>query len=144
MEARKVALIVGIVIVVMVVLYAVLYYHPAVPVGWADTDGDGLTDSQEKALGTNPDNPDTDNDGLDDGDEYEVYGTSPVDYDTWDSDDHYDINGASPEYYALEIEYDVLSGPLTVEGDGLQDGEEPAADRIDAYIKASLNIVASS
>ena len=125
MEARKVALIVGIVIVVTVVLYAVLYYHPAVPVSWADTDGDGLTDSQEKALGTNPDNPDTDNDGLDDGDEYEVY-------------------GASPEYYALEIEYDVLSGPLTVEGDGLQDGEEPAADRIDAYIKASLNIVASS
>ncbi len=34
-----------------------------------DTDGDGLTDGEEAALGTNPNNPDTDGDGLTDGEE---------------------------------------------------------------------------
>ena len=34
-----------------------------------DTDGDGLTDSEETALGTDPNNPDTDGDGLTDGEE---------------------------------------------------------------------------
>jgi len=37
---------------------------------WAtDSDGDGLTDTQELALGTNPNNPDTDGDGRCDGPE---------------------------------------------------------------------------
>lgn len=35
----------------------------------ADSDGDGLTDSEELLLGTNPFNPDTDGDGLSDGQE---------------------------------------------------------------------------
>ena len=34
-----------------------------------DTDGDGLTDSEETILGTDPNNPDTDGDGLTDGEE---------------------------------------------------------------------------
>jgi outer membrane protein assembly factor BamB len=38
-----------------------------------DSDGDGLIDSEEVALGTDPDDPDTDADGLSDGDE--VHGT---------------------------------------------------------------------
>jgi|GEM_PF-1564631 len=37
-----------------------------------DTDGDGLTDAQESALGTDPNNPDTDGDGAIDGDEVEL------------------------------------------------------------------------
>jgi hypothetical protein len=37
----------------------------------ADTDGDGLTDSEEYALGTDPENPDTDGDGTPDGEEDE-------------------------------------------------------------------------
>ena len=37
----------------------------------SDTDGDGLTYSEEVAAGTNPNNPDTDGDGLDDGWEFE-------------------------------------------------------------------------
>jgi len=35
-------------------------------VEWADSDGDGLTDSEEEALGTRPDLADTDGDGLSD------------------------------------------------------------------------------
>lgn len=37
------------------------------PLPGADADGDGLTDDQEAALGTDPANPDTDGDGLADG-----------------------------------------------------------------------------
>jgi hypothetical protein len=35
----------------------------------ADPDGDGLTNAQELALGTDPNNPDTDDDGFDDGED---------------------------------------------------------------------------
>ena len=35
----------------------------------ADTDGDGLTDDEEKGIGTDPENPDSDGDGVNDGDE---------------------------------------------------------------------------
>ena len=47
-----------------------------------DTDGDGLTDSQENsvAIGTVPFNPDTDGDGHSDGDEFSA-GTDPLDPD---------------------------------------------------------------
>ncbi len=41
-----------------------------------DTDGDGLLDGEEVALGTNPNNPDTDNDGFSDGNEV-AYGSDP-------------------------------------------------------------------
>ncbi|HEU0164695.1 MAG TPA: hypothetical protein VFQ54_06580, partial [Thermomicrobiales bacterium] len=39
----------------------------------ADDDKDGLTNAQEAALGTDPENPDTDADGISDGDEVNVY-----------------------------------------------------------------------
>jgi hypothetical protein len=42
-----------------------------------DSDGDGLDDAQELALGTDPDNPDSDGDGYGDGDEYHG-GTNPL------------------------------------------------------------------
>ncbi|MEI6515250.1 MAG: hypothetical protein WCO77_04670, partial [bacterium] len=44
----------------------------------ADTDGDGLSDLREVALGTDPLNPDTDNDGLLDGEEVDLFETSPI------------------------------------------------------------------
>lgn len=56
---------------------------PASPaaVSTKDTDGDGLTDVREAALGTNPNLRDTDGDGVDDGDEVDVYHTNPLVYD---------------------------------------------------------------
>lgn len=47
-----------------------------------DTDGDGLTDSEEAALGTDPNNIDSDNDGLTDYEEVKIYGTDPLNADT--------------------------------------------------------------
>lgn len=44
-----------------------------------DSDGDGLSDSDEEAYGTNPGVFDTDGDGLGDGEEVFVYGTNPTD-----------------------------------------------------------------
>ncbi len=54
-----------------------------------DTDGDGLTDADEAALGTNPQSADTDNDGLSDRDEVKIYGTDPKNPDT-DGDGYLD------------------------------------------------------
>lgn len=48
---------------------------PAPP---TDTDGDGLSDDEERRIGTDPLNPDTDGDGYRDGDEVAA-GTSPLD-----------------------------------------------------------------
>jgi hypothetical protein len=47
-----------------------------------DSDNDGLSDTQEAILGTNPQNADTDGDGLRDGDEYFKYFTDPLKVDT--------------------------------------------------------------
>lgn len=46
--------------------------------GPLDTDGDGLSDSDEAGLGTNPNNPDTDGDGIPDGEEV-ANGSDPLD-----------------------------------------------------------------
>ena len=46
-----------------------------------DSDGDGLSDSQESALGTNPNNVDTDGDGVNDGQEVAL-GTNPLSLDS--------------------------------------------------------------
>jgi hypothetical protein len=47
-----------------------------------DTDGDGLTDDEEKTLGTDPNKKDTDGDGLYDREEVKVYKTDPLKKDT--------------------------------------------------------------
>jgi len=47
-----------------------------------DSDGDGLSDSQELSYGTKPFNNDTDRDGLKDGEEIFKYGTNPKNPDT--------------------------------------------------------------
>ena len=46
--------------------------------GSADTDGDGLLDTDEVIQGTNINRPDTDGDGLSDGDEVNVAGSDPL------------------------------------------------------------------
>jgi hypothetical protein len=57
--------------------------------GTADSDGDGLTDAEEKTYGTDPKKVDTDNDGLFDREEIKVYHTNPLNPDT-DGDGHTD------------------------------------------------------
>ncbi len=52
------------------------------PVVDVDTDGDGLIDTEERRLGTNPAVADSDTDGLFDGEEVNTYGTDPLDPDT--------------------------------------------------------------
>lgn len=44
----------------------------------SDADGDGLTDAEEEAIGTDPNNPDTDGDGFLDGEEVDC-GSDPLD-----------------------------------------------------------------
>lgn len=80
-----------------------------------DSDGDGLNDYDELYVHmTNPLNPDTDDDGISDGDEVHTYGTDPNNADT-DGDLFYDggevIRGTDP------------LNPDT-DGDGLLDGQE--------------------
>lgn len=53
--------------------------------GDLDSDGDGLLDTQENEIGTDPYDPDTDKDGLSDGEEVNLYQTDPLNPDSdWD------------------------------------------------------------
>jgi hypothetical protein len=90
-----------------------------------DSDGDGLTDELETALGTDPLLPDSDADGVSDSDETDFYGTDPLDPDT-DGD-------------GLDDAAELLTGgtnPLLddTDGDDVSDSEEIAAgsDPLDA------------
>lgn len=84
----------------------------------ADSDGDGLTDEQETALGTSPNNPDSDGDGLSDGDEVNTYQTDPLNA---DSDGDGLSDGAEVNQHG--------TSPLLVDTDGdtFGDAEEVAA-----------------
>lgn len=80
--------------------------NPCIPnpnAGPCDQDGDGLTNSQETVVGTNPTNPDTDGDGITDG--AEVAGGSDP------------LNPCDPN--------DTLPGcQIDTDGDGLTDAQE--------------------
>jgi len=82
-----------------------------------DDDDDGVIDTDENALGTDPLNRDSDGDGLGDGEEIYDFGTDPLDQDSdddglWDGDEVHN-------YY---------SDPLDVDSDldGISDGVEVA------------------
>jgi outer membrane protein OmpA-like peptidoglycan-associated protein len=83
--------------------------------GDADADNDGLTNKQEKLLGTNPKVADTDGDGLSDGDEVNKYKTNPL---KADSDGDGLTDGQEVTTYH--------TNPMIADtdGDGLKDGEE--------------------
>lgn len=85
--------------------------------GNMDVDGDGLTNSEEEKLGTDPRNPDTDGDGISDGDEVHKYHTNPLKKDT-------DGDGLSDPDEITIYHTDPLN-PDT-DSDGLKDGEEIA------------------
>ncbi len=80
-----------------------------------DDDSDGLSNLQEAALGTQPNNPDTDADGLNDGAEVNQYGTNPKLMDT-DGDTIPDGK-----------EVTLGTSPLNkdTDGDGIQDNVDP-------------------
>jgi hypothetical protein len=97
----------------------------------ADSDGDGLTDAVEAAIGTNPDEPDTDGDGINDYDEVNQDGipgsyTSGADLNPWASDT--DGDGVS-DYVELHAGSNPLdSGDVPVWGDTNGDGGVDTAD----------------
>jgi RHS repeat-associated protein len=80
-----------------------------------DADDDGLTNEEEEALGTDPNNPDTDGDGLLDGDEVNTHGTDPLDSDT--DDDGLSDGDEVNVYLTLPTVFDT-------DGDGANDGDE--------------------
>ncbi|MGD2049445.1 MAG: hypothetical protein PVH03_08120, partial [Chloroflexota bacterium] len=82
-----------------------------------DRDGDGLGDTQEGVVGTDPDNPDTDGDGLLDGEEVLTWGTSPLNRDT---DGDILLDGDEVRTYRTDP-----TNPDT-DGDGIPDGVEVA------------------
>lgn len=90
--------------------------------GDIDSDGDGLFDKDELALGTDPYNPDTDDDGLSDGDEVFKYKTDPLNPDT-------DFDGLSDGAEVLVHGTDPLN-PDT-DGGGVSDGHEVIEDGTD-------------
>lgn len=90
--------------------------------GSLDCDKDGLTDAEEKRIGTDPCNPDTDGDQLTDFDEVRVHGTDPLKADT--DDDGLGDFGELRQYTTDPRNADT-------DADGLRDGEEVNARRTD-------------
>ncbi len=88
-----------------------------------DSDGDGLLDGDEIALGTNPDDPDSDDDGLPDG--TEVHGTNATDPLDADSDDDGLLDGVEDANRngAFDMGETDPNNPDT-DGDTLLDGAE--------------------
>lgn len=106
--------------------------------GDADPDGDGLTNQEEKQLGTNPKVADTDGDGLTDGAEVRKHNTGPLKADS-DGDglkDGEEINRYTTNPMRADSDGDGLkdgdevmkhnTDPLKADsdGDGLNDGDE--------------------
>ena len=106
--------------------------------GDADKDHDGLTDKMEKEIGTDPKNPDTDGDGLSDSEEYNTYKTNPLKADT-DGDGlkdgeeihtyHTNANAADTDNDGLNDRMELMTtktDPLKADtdNDGLTDSQE--------------------
>lgn len=84
-----------------------------------DNDNDGLLDSKEKELGTDPWNADTDGDGLKDGEEVDTLKTDPLKPDT-------DGDGLSDGDEVLKSKTDPLN--KDTDADGINDTTEVGAD----------------
>jgi hypothetical protein len=104
----------------------------------ADSDGDGLDDSEEYLGRSDPSDPDTDGDGLDDGDEVTRWQTSAISVDT-DGDARAGDMAPDPDLFdaaELALEEDPETGELVpgtsatspsladTDGDGVDDTDE--------------------
>ena len=96
----------------------------------ADTDGDGLSDSEEQAANTDPRSTDTDGDGLTDFEELRIYKSSPLSKDS-DGDarmmeDGERVGVPNASLFDGEEVRTLLTSPLDPDsdGDGLTDFEE--------------------
>ncbi|WP_223636389.1 Ig-like domain-containing protein [Corallococcus sp. EGB] len=90
--------------------------------GAVDSDNDGLTDAEEIALGTDPNNPDSDGDGIPDGIEVKVGHTNPLDD---DSDDDGILDGNEDKNHNGIVDADETDpNNADTDGDGLTDGLE--------------------
>lgn len=87
--------------------------------GPKDSDADGLTDAEEKVIGTDPFNPDTDGDGLTDFEEVRIYKTDPLNPDT-------DFDGLKDGAEVHNIHTDPLL--RDTDGGGVADGHEVLED----------------
>ncbi len=91
-----------------------------------DSDNDGLSNSLEAQIGTDPWDPDTDDDGLTDSEEYIIHNTDPL---NWDSDYDGMSDGWEVGYGLDPLDASDASGD--VDGDGLsnlgeyQNGTDP-------------------
>jgi hypothetical protein len=79
----------------------------------ADSDGDGISDVGERALGTDENDPDSDGDGLTDGDEVLTHGTDPTNPDS--------------------------DGDGTNDGDEIASGSDPNVDEPDDIVLCSVD-----
>lgn len=128
---------IGIAVGILVGLFGIYLFSSGNPTASADSDNDGIKNSREKELGTDPHDPDTDGDGINDKKELEL-GTGPVNFDT-DSDglgDGKEVNELGTDPKDKNTDDDGLEdGPeintygtnpkkADTDGDGLDDGEE--------------------
>lgn len=87
--------------------------------GELDSDSDGLLDSREAEIGTDPYNPDSDGDGLSDGQEVNRYTTDPLDQDS-------DFDGLKDGAEVFTYKTDPLN--QDTDGGGVADGHEVIED----------------
>ncbi len=100
--------------------------------GDLDSDGDGLTDAEERRIGTDPFNPDTDGDGLTDFEEVRVYGTDPL-----NPDSDYDglTDGAEVRVYKTDpLNPDTDRGGVSDGHEVIEDGTNPLDPRDDLQL----------
>jgi hypothetical protein len=109
------------VVLVLFSLLTVLIVPAVVRAASLDSDNDGLTDDQEKIIGTDPLNPDTDGDGFNDGDEikkgYSPLNSKQVKLEKSDVDN----DGLSDR---MELNFHTLLNNPDTDGDGFSDGDE--------------------
>jgi hypothetical protein len=96
--------------------------------GQQDTDGDGLTDTEEAGLGTDPAIGDTDNDELLDGEEVETYQTNPLLADT-DADGLPD--GEEVKQYETDPRNPDTDADLLKDGDEIKSKTDPLKNDTD-------------